>query len=113
MISLNRRLYLPIVLALLGGVQSVSAADAKALYQATCVACHGAKAQGAIPGVPNLAKNGSLAKSDAELIASILNGFKSEGSALAMPAKGGNPSLTPDDASALVIYLRALAGKSK
>lgn len=113
MISLNRRLYLPVLLVLLGGAQSVFAADGKALYQTTCVACHGAKAQGAIPGVPDLAKSGSLAKSDAELTASILNGFKSKGSTLAMPPKGGNPNLTAEDAKALVVYLRALAGASK
>ncbi len=113
MIDMKRRFSLLASLALLGGAQTVLAVDAKALYETTCVACHGAKAQGAIPGVPGLATNGSLAKSDAELTASILNGFQSKGSPLAMPPKGGNPNLTPEDASALVVYLRELVGKAK
>lgn len=101
------------VLVLLGGAQSVFAADGKALYETTCVACHGAKAQGSVPDLPDLAKNGSLANSDAELTTSILNGFKSKGSPLAMPPKGGNPNLTPDNAKAQVLYPSALTGKSK
>ncbi len=113
MSSVNRSFFPLITLVLLGSAQNVFAADGKALYATTCIACHGAKAQGAIPGVPDLAKNGSLAKSDAELTASILNGFKSKGSTLAMPPKGGNPNLTAEDAKALVVYLRALAGASK
>jgi cytochrome c5 len=84
---LNRRVFLVVTLVLLGSAQSLFAADGKALYETTCVACHGAMAQGAIPGVPDLSKNGSLAKSDAELTASILNGFKSKESPLAMPPK--------------------------
>lgn len=113
MISITRHFVLLVTLVLLGSAQSVFAADGKVLYETTCVACHGAKAQGAIPGVPDLAKNGSLAKSDAELTSSILNGFKSKGSPMAMPPKGGNPNLTPDDAKTLVIYVRGLTGKSK
>lgn len=89
------------------------ATQGKALYEATCIACHGPKAQGAIPGVPDLAQGGRLAKSDAELSASILNGFQTKGSPMAMPPKGGNPSLTAEDAKALVLYLRTLARPSK
>lgn len=99
-------------LFLLGTSHSALAADGKALYEATCIACHGAKAQGAIPGVPDLAKGGRMAKPDAELAANILNGFQSKGSPMAMPAKGGNPNLTAADANALVLYLRTLTGAS-
>ncbi len=93
--------------------QEAIAADAKAIYETTCIACHGAKAQGAIPGVPDLAKDGRLKKSDAELTANILNGYQSKGSAMAMPPKGGNPSLTAEDAQLLVAYLRTLTGAGK
>lgn len=86
--------------------------DGATLYKQTCVVCHGKNGQGAIPGVPDLTrKSGPLAKSDAELAASILNGFQTKGSPMAMPAKGGNPKLTPEDAAALVAYLRTLAKK--
>lgn len=85
------------------------AADPKALYQGTCIACHGAHAEGAFPGVPNLAKSGRLAKPTDALVKSIMNGVQTPGSPLAMPAKGGTPTLTPADAEALVGYLRTLA----
>ena len=93
--------------------QTVSAVDGKALYQATCVACHGPKGKGAIPGVPDLSKGGILAKPDAELTANILNGFQTKGSPMAMPPKGGNPSLTAADVKALLVYMRAFVGTSK
>lgn len=95
-------------LFLLGTAQSAMAADGKALYATTCIACHGPKAQGAIPGVPDLAKGGRLAKPDAELVANILDGFQSKGAPMAMPPKGGNPNLTAADAKAIVIYMRTL-----
>lgn len=95
---------------LLGTTHAALAADGKALFETTCVACHGAKAQGAIPGVPNLAKR--LAQPDAVLVAHILNGFQTKGSPMAMPPKGGNPNLTATDAKAIVTYLRALTGTS-
>lgn len=100
--------------ALAAGVSSAGGPDGAALYNQTCVVCHGKNGQGAIPGVPDLTrKGGSLSKSDAELVASILNGFQTKGSPMAMPAKGGNPKLTPEDAAALVSYLRTLAKTKK
>jgi len=83
-------------------------AAGKAVYAQTCIACHGANGKGAIPGVADLTKaDGALAKSDDVLIKSITEGFKSPGSALAMPAKGGNPALTEADILAVLAYLRA------
>src|SRR3546814_6558376 len=41
-------------------------------------------------------------KNDTQLAASILNGLQTPGAALAMPAQGGNPAVTADDAEALV-----------
>lgn len=98
---------------LLGASEPAGAADGKALYATTCIACHGPKGQGAIPGVPDLGKSKRLAQPDAVLVANILNGFQTKGSPMAMPPKGGNPNLTPADAQALVIYMRTLAGTTK
>lgn len=61
-----------------------------------------------MPGVPDLTDaNGPLTQSDGVLRIRIVNGFSSPGSAMAMPAKGGNASLTEQDISALIGYMRA------
>lgn len=77
-------------------------------YNQTCVACHGANGTGVLPGVPDLTSDqGPLAKkSDATLARSILDGMQTPGSAMAMPARGGNPALSEEDAARLVRYLR-------
>jgi len=84
------------------------------IYQQTCVACHGADGKGALPGVADFtAPDGPLRKSDQELFQSILNGFQSPGSPLAMPAKGGNPNLSDIDIIAVIAHLRTtFDGKS-
>lgn len=104
-----------IVVSLLAALwtRHASAADGKALYRASCVACHGDKGQGAIPGVPDLFKSGRFAKSDQELVNNILNGYRTKGSPMAMPPKGGNPKLTEADARAIVSYLRSIGPTAK
>lgn len=89
---------------------SMSRADQVAganIYQQTCVACHGADGKGALPGVADFTvPDGPLRKSDQALFQSILNGFQSPGSPLAMPAKGGNPNLSDIDIVAVIAHLR-------
>ncbi len=81
-------------------------------YQQTCVACHGADGKGVLPGVPDLTSpDGPLSKSDETLFQNVLNGFQSPGSALAMPAKGGNPDLNAADIEAVVRYMREEFGR--
>lgn len=99
-----------------GSVLSVSVhADdvtrGREVYQGTCIACHGANGTGAFPGVLDLtAKNGPLRNSDEVLIERITDGYRRPGSAMSMPAKGGNPRLTADDIRAVVRYMRAEFG---
>ena len=84
----------------------------KDIYSQTCVACHGANGKGAIPGTPNFTKaSGPLSKSDDELMHNISAGFQSPGSAMAMPAKGGNPDLNATDVRAVLDYMRESFGK--
>jgi len=87
---------------------AVAAATPETLYNQTCVACHGANGKGALPGVPDLTSDkGPLARmSDEDLIRSTMDGMQTPGSAMAMPAKGGNPALSDEDAARLVRYLR-------
>ncbi len=83
----------------------------KDIYNQTCVACHGAKGTGAIPGTPSfIGPAGPLAKSNDELMRSITIGFQSPGSPMAMPAKGGNPALNAEDIQAVLGYLRKSFG---
>jgi len=89
-------------------VGSGAGSSGKALFEGTCIACHGAGGAGAIPGVPNLTQaNGRLAQPDSVLGKHILEGFQSPGSPMAMPPKGGNPSLTEQDVARLLAYMRA------
>lgn len=97
-------LILPAALAV--SAPSAAASNGKALYSSNCVSCHAANGKGAFPAVPDLALR--MGKTDAQLISSTLNGFKSKGSTMAMPPKGGNSKLTAADAAGLVVYVRSL-----
>lgn len=98
-------------LVLLGTLGPARAADPKAIYEGTCIACHGPTAHGAIPGVPDLVKTGRLDKPTPTLVENIMKGLQTAGSPLAMPPKGGTPGLTATDAEALVTYMRTLDRK--
>jgi len=86
------------------GVASVAmAADGKAVYDKTCVACHAT-------GVANAPKFGDkaawaprIATGKAALVASVTNGKN------AMPPKAGNTALTADEISAAIDYMTAAA----
>jgi cytochrome c5 len=75
------------------------------VYQSACFACHDA----GIAGAPKLGDKSQWAKHIAKgldtLYASALNGV--QGSAGAMPAKGGNPALSNAEVKAAVDYMVA------
>jgi len=76
-------------------------------YNIYCVACHGANGKGVVPGAPNFTRaDGPLSQSDEALFNHIKLGFKSPGSAMAMPPKGGNMNLTDGDIKTVLKYLR-------
>ncbi|GIX17471.1 MAG: hypothetical protein KatS3mg119_1657 [Rhodothalassiaceae bacterium] len=84
------------------------------VYEQTCVACHGADGAGLSPGTPDFTDpKGPLVQDDAVLFDHIKNGFQSPGSMMAMPPKGGNPSLSDDDIRAVIAYLRATFGRAE
>ena len=81
------------------------ARDGQQVYQASCVACHGA----GIAGAPKVDDKGQWAKRIAKgvdaLYASAVNGVQT--SAGVMPAKGGNPALSNAEVRAAVDYMVA------
>lgn len=85
---------------------NVSKLTGQAIYQQTCVACHGANGKGAVPGTPDLTKsNGPLSQSNAILIKHIKEGFQKPGDPMAMPPKGGNSNLTDEDIKNVLYYI--------
>ena len=82
------------------------------VYNTTCVACHAANGKDSFPGVPDFTdKNGPLTKTDLELLDNIIMGFQTPGSAMAMPARGGNASLSDADIKAVLAYIRSSFGR--
>jgi cytochrome c5 len=79
--------------------------DGQQVYQAACVACHDA----GIAGAPKLGDKSQWAKRITKgldtLYASAVNGV--QGSAGAMPARGGNPALSNAEVRAAVDYMVA------
>jgi cytochrome c5 len=86
-------------------VASSPGRNGQQVYQVSCGACHDA----GIAGAPKLGDKGQWAKRIAKgldtLYASGVNGV--QGSAGAMPAKGGNPALSNAEVKAAVDYIVA------
>ena len=76
------------------------AADGKAVYEATCAACHGTGAAGA-PKLGDKAAWAPRIATGAALKSSALNGKG------VMPAKGGNTALSEAEVAAAVDYMVA------
>jgi len=104
--------YLSAIVILTGVVviPNASAGDnnaGRAVYEKSCIACHGAEGEGTMPAVPDLSTSDSaLKKPEADLVRNVINGFRSPGSRMAMPANGGNPELTKQEATSAVRYMR-------
>lgn len=94
-----------------GTAAAGNAPNGRELYNQNCVACHGADGKGTIPGAPAFTAKGSvLGIPDKLLVDRIMNGYQSPGSPMAMPPKGGNPSLTREDILAVLTYMRQAFG---
>jgi len=86
----------------------------QAVYERTCIACHGPDGRGTLPGVPDFTtRGGPLAKSDDVLRRSILKGVPNPASPTVMPPKGGDPALTEADAAAVLKYMQTAFGGAR
>ena len=79
--------------------------DGQQVYQASCIACHGAGIAGAPKVGDKAAWSKRIAKGNAALYASAIKGF--QGAAGVMPPKGGNPALNDAEVKAAVDYMVA------
>ena len=86
-------------------VEVATAVDGQQVYNAGCVACHGA----GIAGAPRVGDTGAwtdrISAGLDTLVAHAIDGF--QGSQGMMPAKGGNPSLSDEEVRAVVEYMVA------
>lgn len=90
----------------LNTVAAVEAADSKAVYDSSCIACHGANGKGAIPGVPDFtAADSPLSKPREVLLNNIINGVQTPGNSMPMPPRGGNATLTDEEVAAALDYI--------
>ena len=92
----------------------IAAADAgpvdmgQQVYEGLCISCHNGLA--GIPKVGDkVAWESRIAQGMALLYEHAIKGFQGEGSLMAMPAKGGNMSLTDEEVKAAVDYMVALS----
>ena len=96
-----------------GGGDADLVSKGEEIYSSTCSACHGADAKG-IPGLGKDLTNSEFIQglSDDELVDFMKVGRGASDpentTGVAMPPKGGNPSLTDDDLRAVVAFLRTL-----
>lgn len=88
-------------------VYASDAGRGEAIYNATCLVCHGSDGAGDMPGVADLAKNGGgLSQDDKVLMSRMLNGYQSKNSSMAMPPRGGDPALTESDLKDVLKFMR-------
>lgn len=78
-------------------------AKGEKIYKATCLSCHGAGVLGAPKFADKAAWTPRVAKGQAVLYTSALNGFKM------MPPRGGNAALKDDEVKAAVDFMTTKA----
>jgi cytochrome c5 len=81
--------------------------DGKKVYDATCVACHGAGIAGAPKFGDKSAWTARIAEGNNTLYAHAIQGFQGKGGV--MPPKGGNTTLADADVKAAVDYMVSAA----
>lgn len=87
--------------------QPGNAAAGAAVFNGTCVACHGSDGKGIMPGMPDFTQSGGVLSLPTKVLEKrITDGFSDGNAPMAMPPKGNNPSLTQSDIRNVIAYLR-------
>lgn len=84
--------------------ESAGDRNGETVYKSVCSACHGAGVAGAPKSGDNASWAPRIAKGLDTLVTSAIDGIG------AMPARGGNPSLTDDEVRRAVIHMANQAG---
>jgi len=105
--SINKAYLLMFLLAISPFTTAQQMMNGKALYEQSCLVCHGEDGVGAMPGVTDLTgAKGALNQRDEQLAKSIRDGIQSKGAVMAMPPKGGNPQLSDKDIENIIKHMR-------
>lgn len=74
----------------------------RAIYQKTCIGCHGSDGKGIGPAFPDFTKKGGvLSQPNNVLLNNIIHGKGG------MPPRGGNPTLSDDELKAALDYIKS------
>ncbi|MDX1467936.1 MAG: c-type cytochrome [Acidimicrobiia bacterium] len=97
-----------------GPAQGPDAVRGQELFTQTCAACHGPNAEGVDGLGPALVDNSFVAGlSDEDLIGFLISGRAIDDpdntTGIAMPARGGNPTLSDDDLADIAAFLRDIS----
>lgn len=77
------------------------------IYNSVCVVCHGSDGLGNLQGMPNLTDSkGVLSLSTATLVSRVMKGYDDGNAPMAMPPKGNDSKLTPQDVRDVIAYMR-------
>lgn len=98
--------FIAVYLAALSGLPVALAKDAEQIYLSTCIVCHGDDGTGNMPGVLDMANSETLfTDSEQNIVARMKSGIQRPGG-IAMPPRGGDPTLTDRQLLDVLRYLK-------
>ncbi|MHB1829043.1 MAG: c-type cytochrome [Steroidobacteraceae bacterium] len=90
---------------------ALGASPGQTIFQTHCSVCHGNDGKGRMTGMPEFTrKHGVLSLPDTVLLQRIEHGYQAPGAPMAMPPRGGDPSLTDEQIERVLAYLRSRFG---
>jgi len=79
----------------------------EAIYNSSCVGCHGDDGKGTMTGVPDFRKAGGVLSQAADILfKNTRDGFQTPGNSMAMPPRGGDSDLSDEDLKSVLQYIQ-------